>query len=103
MSAIGTGILEVGTNADPVLIDAGLTVTVNTGAKKVPKYFLIFDDNGTLLASFVPHLDVHCHIIDENTFTIHNDSASPVAVVVLAIYELYSPGVSGFIPASDVV
>ena len=103
MSRIGSGILEVGTRADPVVIGAGLTVTVTTNANKEPKYFLIFDDEGSLLASFVPHLDVHCHIIDGNSFTIHNDSGSQVAVKVLAIYEFFSPGVSGFIPASDVV
>jgi hypothetical protein len=107
MTAMATGILEVGTRDSPILLgingsptDSG-TVTHNAG--KFVKYFLVFDSNGDLTASRIPHLEVHCVQHSENVFEVHNDSGTAVEVVVVAVFEFFSPGVSGFIPSSEVV
>jgi len=106
MPRMGTGILEVGTRDSPIALgalgsptDRG-TVTHNAG--KFVKYFLVFNADGDLTASRIPHLEVHCIQHSENVFEVHNDSGTAVEVVVVAVFEFFSPGVSGFIPTSDV-
>ncbi len=102
MGALSTGLIEIGNRSSFISLGpAGsptASATVTHSSSKPAKYFNFYDPLGSPLSRLVG-----VTVNDPFTFTFTNTALIAVEVIGVAVFEFYSPGVSGFVPSSEVV